>query len=91
MHLYLCLNDEKNYNMTLVLHKHINNLFRQAVQLAPDNQVALLNYLLYQWQQALIRDDEFLFGLFFDMSNIDIVAAKLMTLLFKKNVEGKFI
>lgn len=57
--MYLNLPDITSAQERIIKMRRVEQLFDEACQTSPQNQVALLNKHLLAWKQGKIRDDEF--------------------------------
>ena len=71
--------------------KDIYANLNMAIYYYPNNTVAHLNKIMFEWRTGLIRDDEVITYLKTKMRDLDPTAAELMFLIFKKNVYGSSI
>jgi len=68
--------------------KQMHDNLTKAIKISPDNTVAHLNKMLLEWQIGKIRDDEVLLTLKNEIRKLDPGTARLIFILFKKNVMG---
>jgi len=61
-----------------------------AIQLSESNTAALMNKILIEWQQGMLRDDEVLQQIKTKVKAQDPKAAELMFILFRKNIAGGY-
>ena len=59
-----------------------------ALEYFPNNTVAHLNKIMFEWRTGIIRDDQVITYLKTKIFQLDPIAAEFMFLIFKKNACG---
>jgi hypothetical protein len=67
---------------------NIKRCLQRALELNPKNAVAALNQKLFEWRAGAITDEELHEFLRGDFEKLDSHAARLLYLLFKRNIHG---
>jgi hypothetical protein len=65
----------------------IHEIFSKAIEISKINAVALLNRYLLEWSVGILKDEEFQQHLQSEVFAIEPELAKLMYILFKKNIQ----